>query len=713
MSLLLKKFCAHVILFHSESDALESTLSEDFEEYILLDEASIEACDTRWREMREDCGGLKDERHRRPAEATDSAWKETGNSLAGGGNGGCTNASDSPSKAEVKMSHGALMVTARRKEAGTRTHKKCQSRCPRERCTGNDDVEVSDCGDEDSGKITADTVDNDIKRAPSETCQIYTPAPGIKVRLIQVQPANQLTANQLPIIRPSNPVRSPQSTNSTSQVSETPITHRSADDGQPQGALGKTASPTGEELQGNLPKPKTFTTKHINPNLGILSSRALKRRVNPPKRQKDLPTRSQEPSSQENCGKTENTLVKKEVSPAERDEESRRRQLNASIIAKIQEESCGTDRHAAVEPGRPADGAVHKHTAVTATPAQPTSLRSAAPAELVTLPPTVLEALTLEQEKGRQLLEKTRQQSKMMMNCLMRQRELRKVDDSANHSRPHPGSDSAVGNSQQPSDIMACADRMVATNDMFRENIQNQMIASHNAWMMLKRRKGMFFAAKRKQDHEGGSLQDEKTANQRCKGVPSDQPRVISNSPGQGTDDLVLYKGKLLKLCWPHPKDTILATKTREAKELPERSNKKRKKNSIHPVAATLQPFSSCQPSEDELDYMYRAQLQLADVNSGTCQKTPAPNSNLWGVELIPSGTVFADEFQADASKPPPSNPLVWAYETLQDPKRRRRPRLKNLQRVVDASKHRTTVQKIKSTRPGPDEVIYVSEEEF
>ena len=56
--------------------------------------------------------------------------------------------------------------------------------------------------------------------------------------------------------------------------------------------------------------------------------------------------------------------------------------------------------------------------------------------------------------------------------------------------RPTPGQGRDSLNTQQSSDILASSERMVEANNRFRENIQNQMIAGHNAWMELKRRKG-------------------------------------------------------------------------------------------------------------------------------------------------------------------------------------------------------------------------------
>ena len=80
------------------------------------------------------------------------------------------------------------------------------------------------------------------------------------------------------------------------------------------------------------------------------------------------------------------------------------------------------------------------------------------------------------------------------------------------------------------------------------------------------------------------------------------------------------------------------------------------------------------------------------------------------GVEL-PSGTVDRENNPGTNTKPTPANPLVWAYETLSDP-RRRKPRLKNIQRMMGARNQRTRVKAIKSQRPGPDEMVDFTNEE-
>ena len=110
--------------------------------------------------------------------------------------------------------------------------------------------------------------------------------------------------------------------------------------------------------------------------------------------------------------------------------------------------------------------------------------------------------------------------------------------------------------------------------------------------------------------------------------------------------------------------------------------------------------------SDETLDYIYRVQLQAAGRDTKMCSETPAPNSNPMGSEGIPIGSVNDEPLYTEDLHLVPANPLVWAYETLSDPKTFRRPRMKNLLRVVDARKHRTRVRKMKSTRPGPDEAI-------
>ncbi|XP_038064688.1 uncharacterized protein LOC119735068 [Patiria miniata] len=520
-------------------------------------------------------------------------------------------------------------------------------------------------------------------------------------RLIQVQPVNQVNRNSTTAfqgLRSSNPGRSYLRTAATAQKTER-CAHE-AHERQVEGTLVVASSLGEEESQRGVPQPEATLEKHIHQSLGILGTQVLERGENSPKPQMSFPERQEEPALQEgHWGKEINSRMKHEVSETELEEESRKRQLNAAFVTKIKDKSSRMDSHAAVHHSTDDQeldkGTVRHHQPV---PDQPPCQHRTIASESMSLPPAVKEALSLGQERGRQLLEETRQCNQMMMNCLVRHRELRGIHGRGDHSRPQPWSEGAVVNTQQPSDIVACAERVAEANDRFCENIQNEMIAGHNAWMELKRRKGMFFAAKHKQDQKEGSRRnafEEKVPHKRQKGdvmMPS-QPSDITAAPQPELDGVVWYRGRLVKLCWPHPSENISDAK-RSTKT---RSKTKKKEDSGEPVAlGYVKPFSPPNQSDDDLDYMYRAQIQPTIINSMLCRKTPPLNSNSRGNLHIPSGSIFSQEslhFDPDLT---PSNPLVWAYETLRDPRKRRKPRLKNFQRVVDARRHRTKVRKIK-----------------
>ncbi|XP_071798091.1 uncharacterized protein [Asterias amurensis] len=321
-------------------------------------------------------------------------------------------------------------------------------------------------------------------------------------------------------------------------------------------------------------------------------------------------------------------------------------------------------------------------------PAQARPLRSSQrpPAKVASLPVTIAETPVSELGVVKELYEENCRNSQMFMNRLATGQGFGEHVP-GKQSRPSPGGNGS--DMQQQPDILSCCQQMLESNGTFQEEIRQATISVNKKWIEMKKQRAMRFAANQAPCQEGASHIGKGFTGSR-EGRPfhhkeREGPRIQEvNDPNLEGEDGVYYRGRLVRFCWPHPKDTVKRT------QMARRKHGKKK-------ITVASPIKLPQITEEPVDNNKMIQTNLKQK----CQERTDRR-----MELADGTTVDQNYPGTPYPKPTPSNQLTWAAcGTLSDP-RSRNYREKNTDKVAVLRAYHTAISAIKLGMRGPEEMV-------